>query len=621
LAFLISAFLILAFNVTNSRPARDPSQARGRLRIGDDWNAITIIALSQSNPLKAIAELVENSIDAKARMVTITRGRQGARQYLSIRDDGGGVPRDKGGKPDFRYVATHICDSVKRRLKESGVTGIQGEFGIGLLSFWTIGESLTMTCAGADSRPYQMVMRKGDPGYSISARRSLIADGGTEVHIAPLLEGMRGLSGEKIQWYLASELRDRIRETGVKITVIDRIARKQYLVEPRQYEGQLLHQLPPARTQLGDLYAELYLNEQRETNCVALFRQGTRVAEDLTSLDDFARPPWTLRFLQGHIDAPFVSLTPGTRTGLIRDAGYAALSQGLEPLERRLIELIEEQRRAEEERASRDQLRIIQRAFREALLALPTEEYDWFDIRARTFRSAAIGAGGAASPQSLEPADGGLPGAPEPLRGEQRQREFFEYAGPLFSVAVSPASSIARVGDSRELRALPRDRAGRRVERDLEFSWRMAEGMGGLTGVKDQTAVFHAPGEPGVSRVEVQVRQGDIATNAEAVVTVTEELLATFDQATMPAQGLPGYSFESAAGESWRSRFDAARNLILINNGHRDFVFASRGKALKLRYLVRLYAKELIIRNFAGLPPEQLLERMIELSLRTEEHL
>src|SRR6059036_3533327 len=93
------------------------TRARGKLRIGDDWNAITIIALSQSNPLKAIAELVENSIDAKARAVTITRGRQGGGHYLSIRDDGSGVPRDGDGKPDFRYVATHICDSVKRRLK------------------------------------------------------------------------------------------------------------------------------------------------------------------------------------------------------------------------------------------------------------------------------------------------------------------------------------------------------------------------------------------------------------------------------------------------------------------------------------------------------------------------
>src|SRR3954451_12630914 len=108
-----------------NRKTEHSSRASGKLKIGDDWNAITIIALSQTSPLKAIAELVENSIDAKARAVTITRGRQGAEQYLSIRDDGGGVPRDADGRPDFRYVATHICDSVKRRLKESGATGIQ----------------------------------------------------------------------------------------------------------------------------------------------------------------------------------------------------------------------------------------------------------------------------------------------------------------------------------------------------------------------------------------------------------------------------------------------------------------------------------------------------------------
>jgi hypothetical protein len=60
---------------------------------------------------------------------------------------------------------------------------------------------------------------------------------------------------------------------------------------------------------------------------------------------------------------------------------------GVQPLERKLVEVIEEQRRAEEEQASQEQLRTIQRALREALLALPAEEYDWFDIHARTFRS------------------------------------------------------------------------------------------------------------------------------------------------------------------------------------------------------------------------------------------
>ena len=34
-------------------------------------------------------------------------------------------------------------------------------------------------------------------------------------------------------------------------------------------------------------------------------------------------------------------------------------------------------------RTSRDTLRAIQRAFREAMISLPTEEYDWFDVETR----------------------------------------------------------------------------------------------------------------------------------------------------------------------------------------------------------------------------------------------
>ena len=111
---------------------------KGQLRIGDSWNAITIIALSQNSPLKAIAEFVENSIDAKARNVTIVRGREAGKNYLRVTDDGEGIPRDENGLPDFKYVATHFCVSIKRQMKEQGFSGIQGEFGIGLLSFWTI---------------------------------------------------------------------------------------------------------------------------------------------------------------------------------------------------------------------------------------------------------------------------------------------------------------------------------------------------------------------------------------------------------------------------------------------------------------------------------------------------
>jgi hypothetical protein len=71
----------------------------------------------------------------------------------------------------------------------------------------------------------------------------------------------------------------------------------------------------------------------------------------------------------------------------------------------------------------------------------------------------------------------------------------------------------------------------------------------------------------------------------------------------------------------WRSRYDAARQLIVVNSGHRDFAFASRAKALKLRYLGRLFVKELVQINFPGASPNEALDRMIELSLYMEEHL
>lgn len=59
-------------------------ERRGRLWIGDEWNVISIIALSQNNPLKAVVEFVENSIDANARHITIVRGREHGAQFLKV---------------------------------------------------------------------------------------------------------------------------------------------------------------------------------------------------------------------------------------------------------------------------------------------------------------------------------------------------------------------------------------------------------------------------------------------------------------------------------------------------------------------------------------------------------
>jgi Histidine kinase-, DNA gyrase B-, and HSP90-like ATPase len=564
---------------------------------------------------------VENSIDAGAKIITITRGREQGAHFLAIKDDGDGVPRDAEGLPDFKYVATHICDSIKRRLKADGNgRGLQGEFGIGLLSFWTVGDTLTMISTGTDQRAYQMTMSRGDPRYDVSPRRVLFPEKGTELKITPLLEGIRTLSGEKIQWYLASELRDRIREARVRVTVVDKFARKQYEVEPRQFEGRLLHQLPAVRTTYGDAYAEIYITEPAESSRVSFTRAGTRVIEDMAALPGLDHAPWSSRYLQGLIDVPFLNITPGTRNGIIQDERYAALLAALEPMETHVKGLIEEQQRAEEEQASQQSLRAIQRAFHEALLALPPEEYDWFDVQARARRESGAGkpnGEGAASAGEFD----GIPGVAESLPSDSQQRRFFDYAGPLHSVIISPGAATIPINEVRKFSALARDRSRRRVENELVFAWEIVDGDGSLQGNADQEVEYRASAVPSLARLRVTVRQNEVTCSSEALVTITDNLAAVFSSATVSARGLPGYTLERAAGELWRCRFDAERNIIVVNSGHRDFVFATRNRALQLRYLVRLYVKELVLKNFAGMPADQLLERMIELSLYAEEKL
>jgi hypothetical protein len=294
---------------------------------------------------------------------------------------------------------------------------------------------------------------------------------------------------------------------------------------------------------------------------------------------------------------------------------------GLKPLEAHLKGLIEEQQRAEEEQASQQSLKAIQKAFHEAMLALPREEYDWFDVQGRARQDGTANTAAAAGLPAGTDWQEVLPGMAEPKANESPQRQFFDFAGPMFSVVVSPAASTTPLNESRQFRALPRDRSRRRVVEDLTFAWEIAEGEGDLHSVSDQEVEYRAPSSPGLARLKVTVTQREVTTTAEALITVTDSLESAMTPAIVNTRGLPGYTFERAAGGLWRCRFDTERNIIVVNSGHRDFVFATRNRALQLRYLVRLYVKELVLKNFAGLPADQLLERMIELSLYAEEKL
>ncbi|NBC30280.1 MAG: hypothetical protein GVY29_09860, partial [Spirochaetes bacterium] len=506
---------------TRSSHAATAAGKAGKLRIGNQWNAIRIIALSQSNPLKAIAEFVENSIDARAQNITVVRGKERGNQYLKVSDDGEGID-------DLGYVATHIGDSIKRRLKEQGESGLQGEFGIGLLSFWSVGEEMTLTSAGEDGTPRRLRMVKDSPSYKIEDSRELFERRGTTVKIAPLLPGIRMLAGDKIQAYLASELRDRIATSGVSIRIVDRGARKELQVEPRRFTGTLLHGLPAVRSPHGEVYVELYLCDPSAGEGVALHRNGTRVITHLTELDSFRRHPWTSGYVEGIIDAPFVQLTPGTRSGIIHDEAYESLVHALGELEEAVAARIEEQRRAEEEAASRSMLKRITKALTRAMSMLPAEDYGWLNAKTRGGSASgkdgaggssggstggstgdgegAQGSGGHAADGKTEVGDA-VPEADDEALGVERGEEgataradagqaeqpaFYDFPGPLYRVEVRPVSARVHVGEARKLHAVARDKSRRTIDEDVELTWTITQGAGTLSATEGEFVEYLA---------------------------------------------------------------------------------------------------------------------------------
>ena len=64
------------------------------------------------------------------------------------------------------------------------------------------------------------------------------------------------------------------------------------------------------------------------------------------------------------------------------------------------------------------------------------------------------------------------------------------------------------------------------MEQDLEFHWQIVNGTGTLEGIHNQAVMFHASEEPGLTRLKVTARQHDVVCEAEALVTLTHEILS-----------------------------------------------------------------------------------------------
>lgn len=598
--------------------ARNTTSSRVRLRPQDPFDLIRLLARSQSEPRKAVAELVQNSLDAGARRVEITWFNEKGWRALRIWDDGAGIFPELERPDALRRIARTIGHSHKRHLTptERREQMILGKYGIGLIGFWSVAEVMEIKSrvGGGPSFCLQLFEDQGRAElFRARAARLDEEPTYTQITLRRVHEAaVRAIRPSRLQAFLASELRGQLLERDAEIRIHDRVARgrasKEFRVRPQPFLGLPLSDLRALPVEgHEDARVELYFvaGDDGRLGRVALACGGSAVLDDMALVDgvELPRPPWCWGRLEGVIDFPELEVAPGTRRGFVPNEASEAFLRALELLERVIAErLAEEDRRLEAVR-NQSLAHEIRRAFRSLVLRLP--EYELFDVQA------------GARPAAGEPSEraGAALGAPEAAAALEQEGpapageeddgsdgQLFP-PGPLARVALSPSRLRIPPDSVRSLRARALDADGRTVRDPVVYQWQL-EGPGALE-TEDARATFAAPSCEGRSLVRVVARSSAMSAEAAAEIEVSTELAGR-----EKAGGIPEPLPVLAPAEPWRSR--VRNGAWEYNEGHPDYRAAAETDAGRLRYLIHVFAKEIVLRNFGRPGDGEILERLVQ---------
>lgn len=654
----------------------------GELSIGDEWQAIRLIAGSQVNPRKAVAELIENSIDAGAKHVLVVREKIRRETVLRILDDGRGADHlEVGGKPvpsddiaaNLGGIPKRICDSIKRKQDAQTRQGVIGEFGIGILGFWAVGDTLLFRSRTARSDTFVLTMEQEKRGFRVEKAREPLEKAGTEVTVRGLRDTTKHvLSGQRLATYLAQELRGRLLESGTEIEIDDRLpGGRKIPVCPLPFSGEPLSDFTEVVTRSGRVAnLELYMNfvaSSSEPAEVGLYRRGSRLVANITVLDDFQHEPWTLNILEGKIEYPYLSTSPGTRTGVLTNEDFEELVLALKDIEPTIKKRVEaRQKELREERAS-EHAEFLKNAFKKVFKDLPAE-YDFFKRPKVTPRprpaigpltkvevvpdSVAIVSGSSwrftaeptdendhavrkgvtylwkLSPEiaricdgekkSCEVIAGNKPGEAElavEVRQEKRcarskaELKVVERCGQLSSVTVLPRVAVVWPGHSRNLTAICTDNEGIQVS-GVTVSWCCPPTHGTFSSTAGLKATFQAKSDAPLGAVPIKVIAKEKNKKLEGSATLYLVSPQRF------GEKFPPYILWPEPLSPQRSKWDSDGYQLKVNSEHQDYKRA-KDAGTDLGYIAILFAKELVLMNFGqSAPPSEILERLVEVQSR-----
>jgi hypothetical protein len=435
---------------------------RVRLRIGNLAKAVLVTGQAYQDPKDALNEFVSNAADAYAEAGTrgerirVVLRRKGRYPVVMVDDAGPGMTPDR-----LREVARNLFESAK-----AGDDRTLGEKAIGLLGFQQLGGRCEIVSRAAEGDgTWTLVLDRGRADANLHReKRRARATPGTTVYLSQLdPEVLRMLTQRKVVDYLRRRRGPALERGDYSIEVVE--GRTVELVTPTEPEGVRLS-IPPRPTLWGRLEFALYVtpDTSSERRVAVVGRGGTTIIDDISELEEFARPPWTSGSVSGQVVFEALQQSAGRRAVLRDRDAFPVFHEAVlsvEPLvEKTLERLRQEVDEQAADRLSETVRKIFGRVLKEladldnpmrspagavpgegGLLDPPPEDED-------RERPGGGGAGGEApEPSPLDdvvPPDGSQPPAPEPDVRPGRPDERRSRALPTVEPDPNPGTDRSR---------------------------------------------------------------------------------------------------------------------------------------------------------------------------------
>jgi hypothetical protein len=603
------------------------------IEIPNEWRAFSLLVQTQSKySLDFIRESVHNALDANASKIHVFIEREKRLPVaISVTDNGTGAPSSRNaagkksqvlfsrddahpewgetGRPQLEYIPRHAADSLKAQAPR---TNTVGEFGIGLYTFWALGEKLTLTTRarrpnGLPTECWALTMLKNQRGTRFD--QVPIPEGfpitGTSVRVENMVEeALPLLRRDKVATWLSVQLRQRLLSLGKNVHLdVAGSDEESKVVEPRKYSGQSWDSTGKPRkfnTPFGPVVCELYLLPETTSGDtgVAVTSNASLGYRRISDIEQLSRYPWNTTKIQGSIEFPAGRPTP-SHDGFLPGKelnGFIQKMLQITPEIERDLKQVEERQHSELDRKTRERLL---RAFAEGLKELDPNEYSPFKAKGGR------GAGTAVDSGREVPTELGQTG----LRPES--------VLSLDHVTIHPSTLHILPEHRAEFRATAHDGAGRVIRSEIRFEWSII--IGGHLAVfdSDPRASFVsllARSALGPVTLRVTARQDSTARHCDALLDIVQKLpKKRRSERTQPGVPTPDLRKDWPL-ESYRSKYDRTFNQIVINSTHPDFIRASNTGAPRDRetYILTAMSKELLIYNFQNDSVESILDRVVE---------